>query len=170
MDEIATPMWTGDAKTETEETVMTVMMICEGNIETEGIDEIATILTDETGIAILMGTDDEKIETGETVTIVMMTSEENSETEEIETEMMIEGETEMMTEDETEILMLIDDVKTETGGIVTIAMMNEEGRIEMSVVKTEMLIHAERGERDQQTILETTLMLDVNNALETTLK
>jgi len=143
--------------------VMTVMMTCEGNIETEGIDEIVTILIDEIGIAIPMWTDDEKIETGETVTIVMMISEENSETEEIETEMMIE--------DETEILMLIDDVKTETGGIVTTAMINEEGRIEMPpVVKTEMLMHAERGERGQPTILEMTPMLDVNNALETTLK
>jgi len=163
MGEIATPMWTGDAKTETEETVMTVMMTCEGNSETEGIDEIATILTGETGIVTLMWIGDEKIETGETVTIAMMISEENLETEEIETE--------MMTEDETEILMLIDDVKTETGGIVTTAMMNEEGRIEMPpVVKTEMLMHAERGERGQPTILETTPMLDVNNALETTLK
>jgi len=163
MDEIAIPMWTGDAKTETEETVTTVMMICEGNSETEGIDEIVTILIDETGIAIPMWTGDEKTETGETATTVMMTYEENSETEGIGTE--------MMTEDETEILMLTDDVKTETGGIATTVMMNEEGRIEMPpVVKTEMRMHAERGERGQPTILETMPMLDVNNVLETTLK
>jgi len=69
------------------------------------IDEIVTILIDETGIATPMWTDDEKIEIGETVMIAMMICEGNSETEEIETEMMTEGETEMMTEGETGILM-----------------------------------------------------------------
>jgi len=82
-----------------------VMMTYEGNSEIEGIDEIATILIDETGIVTPMWTGDAKIEIGETVMIVMMTCEGNSETEEIETEMMTEGETEMMTEGETGILM-----------------------------------------------------------------
>jgi len=137
------------------------------------IDEIVTILIDEIeiGIATPMWTDDEKIEIGETVMIAMMICEGNSETEEIETEMMTEGETEMMTEGETGILMWTDDVKTETGGIVTTAMMNVEGRIEMPpVVRTEMRMRAERGERGQPTILETMPMPDVNNALEITLR
>lgn len=131
------------------------------------IDEIAMILTDETGIVT---TDDEKIETGETLMIVMMTCEGNSETEGIETETMTEDEIEMMTEGETGILMQTDDVKIETGEIVTIAMMNAEGRIEIPVVRTEMRMHAERGERGQPTILETMPMLDVSNVLETTLR
>jgi hypothetical protein len=134
------------------------------------IDEIATILTDETEIVTPMWTDDDKIETGETLMIAMMTCEGNSETEGIETEMMTEDETEMMTEGETGILMQTDDVKIETGEIVTTAMMNVEGRIEMPVVRTEMRMHAERGERGQPTILETMLIPDVNSVLETTLR
>jgi hypothetical protein len=134
------------------------------------IDEIATILIDETEIVTLMWTDDVKIETGETIMIVMMTCEESSETEEKETEMMTEGEIEMMTEGETGMPMETDDVKTETGEIVTTVMMNAEGRIEMPVVRTEMRMHEERGERGQPTIPETMLMPDVNNALEITLR
>jgi len=56
---------------------------------------------------------------------------------------------------------------------VTTAMMNVEGRIEMPpVVRTEMRMRAERGERGQPTILEieTMPMPDVNNALEITLR
>jgi len=74
--------------------------------------------------------------------------------------------------DVTEIKMpTTGDVKIETGETITIAMMNEEERIEMmSVVKIEMRTHAERGEKDQLTTTETMLRTDANNALKIMLK
>jgi len=74
--------------------------------------------------------------------------------------------------DVTEIKMpTTGDVKIETGETAMIAMMNEEGKIEMmSVVKIEMRTHAERGERDQLTTTETMLRTDANNALKIMLK
>jgi len=121
-----------------------VMMTYEGNSEIEGIDEIATILIDETGIVTPMWTGDAKIEIGETVMIVMMTCEGNSETEEIETEMMTEGETEMMTEEEIGILRVTGDVKTGTGGIVMTAMTTCGAKIETGeIVTTAMMTYEE---------------------------
>lgn len=118
------------------ETGAIVMMTYEGNSETEGTDEIVTILIDETGIVTPMGTDDEKIEIEEIVMIAMMTCEENLETEEIETE--------MMTEEETGILMVTDDVKTETGEIVTIVMTTYDAKIETEeTVTTAMMTYEE---------------------------
>jgi len=69
--EIVMPMWTGDVKTETGETAMIAMMIYEGNSGIEGIEEIATTLTDKTGIMTTTG--DVKTEIGETEMIEMTT-------------------------------------------------------------------------------------------------
>jgi len=72
--------------------------------------------------------------------------------------------------DVTEIKMLTDDVKIETGEIMT-EMTTEEERIEtMPNVRIEMRITAERDEKDRLMIQETMLITDANNALKIILR
>jgi len=72
--------------------------------------------------------------------------------------------------DVTEIKMLTDDVKIETGEIMT-EMTTEEERIEtMPNVRIEMRITAERDVKDRLMIQETMLITDANNALKIILR
>jgi len=152
-----------------ESTGVIEMMISDETSETDEREmmmfDVKTVTGDKTTIAMMTGTTDA---IGDKTTIVMMTGT---------TELLDETETRISEEktetgEEIRIEMTREDERTETGEIVK-EMMNEGERTEMvPVARTEMLMPAERGEREMLTTIETTTTetIETTETTETTLK